>query len=229
MSKITKHLKELKNNSLLEEPKKTRFDYSLYSSTTKQLDPLYQSTCPEINQTFLLYSSNTRNPSNIKLIVPKVTNPLISRTSAKIMKEISLFKNNIEKNEKKSFSHDVGRQSEGYKNRSMLNLNRKNLDFSVREFIMNSPTKQNVIIPSVFKDKQYAKRLEQNKQYFSVSGGKNGMYCPSMKISSKFELTNKQQPLISKKISSNDEIFHNTFMKEMSVFKEKKMMEWKQL
>ena len=229
MSKITKHLKELKNNSLFEEPKKTQFEYSSYSSKIKQSDPLYQSTCPEINQTFLIYSSNTRSPSNIELIVPQVTNPLISRASDKIMKEITSFKSNIEKNEKKSFSSDGGRQNEGYKNRPMLNLSRKNLDFSVREFVMSSPTKQNVIMPSIFKDKQRAKRLEENKKYFSVSANKNGMYFPSMKNLSKFDLINKQQPLISKKTSSNDEMFHNTFMREMSAFKEKKMMEWKQL
>ena len=229
MSKISKQLKELRNNPLFNDTKKSQIDYSSYSSQTKKLDPLYQSSSPGINQSFLVYTSTSHNnANNIGLIVPQVTNPLISRGSEKIKKEISSFKNEFDHG-----SNGIGgsrqKQSEGFNNRPMLNLNRSDLDFSVKEYVMSSPTKKNVITASIFKDKQHEKRNELNRKYFSVAGNQDRMNHSYMKSNNVINLVSNQQPLISRKNAANDEMFHNAFMREMSMWKEKKIMEWKQL
>lgn len=229
MSKISKQLKELRNNPLFNDTKKSQIDYSSYSSQSKKLDPLYQSSSPGINQSFLIYTSNSHtNANNIGLIVPQVTNPLISRGSEKIKKEISSFKTEFDHSSNNGFGSRQ-KQSEGFNNRPMLNLNRSDLDFSVKEYVMSSPTKKNVVTASIFKDKQHEKRNEMNRKYFSVAGNQDRSNHSYMKANNVVNLMNNQQPFVSRKNAANDEMFHNAFMREMSMWKEKKIMEWKQL
>lgn len=220
MSNITKQLNELIISTLGSEQKENGLNRSIYSPSKykqKKIDPIYQSSSPSLNTKFIQYSSPSRSKNSIELIVPKATSPFVSHGTQKIKKEINFLNKNFNgitdnKTSSTDFFSTQSTSIEGYRNRPILNLQRNDLDFSAKNFVIDSPTNRMLVTPSLFG------KTHSRNNTFDIKP-----------LKAKKDSRASSCAIFTPKAPNHDEEEHKSFMREMSIWKEKKINEWKNL
>ena len=227
MSNITKQLNDLITSTLGSEEKDNGLNNSVFSDSKYQqrrLDPIYQSSSPSLNEKFIKYSSPSKTRNAIELIVPQHHSPFVSRASNKIRKEISTItqsltgvaSNGASSNDFYSSSPSQKNTIEGYRNRPVLNLQRNDLDFSAKNYIIDSPANRMVISPTIFRSS-----VKESNYYRSNSN--------QFKTSFKPKKETMNGIVFNQNTANHDLEEYNRFMRDMSAWKNKKINEWKKL
>ena len=191
----------------------------------KQSDPFYQSTSARLNYDYIKSTSpsKAKNPIQFILSTSSVRSPGKSNTiKSKINSMNRLFTTEpsvLVKDQSSKYSLSPSNQHSSklsYRNRPMLTLDRNELDFSPVSVIgMHSPTRKVLVTARgsyARKKKEDGKKLKlKTFQYSNSDKGMKGMF------------------LEKKMLPNKDVEEHKKYMKDLSMWMNKKRNEWKQL
>lgn len=211
MSNINKEINNIITNTL--GPETSSFydsnETSQYSSR-KKLDPLYMSSNPKINQSYLVYTSNNHGLNTkpyFDLISPQPNLNLSKHSTEKLHRHIKTITNeiygrNINMKDNSLRTKNECNLGEGFRNRPVLNLSRKDLDFSSKNILFNSPTSQNVTTSGLF--------LRRDLARSKINADKGGKKFNPLDFTAK-----------SKQNLNQDRMDHEKFMRDLSGWKAK--------
>ena len=190
---------------------------------TKQSEPFYQSTSARLNYDYIKSTSpsKTKNPIQFILSASSARSPGKSNTiKSKINSMNRIFTTEPSSHDKAqsskySLSPSNDQHKLSYRNRPMLTLDRSELDFSPLNVIgMHSPTHKVLVTARTSyarKKKEDVKKFKLKTFHHNNDKGMKGMF------------------LEKKMLPNKDVEEHKKYMKELSLWMNKKRNEWKQI
>lgn len=194
---------------------------SSLTSRRKHPDPLYQSSSTKLNYEFIRTTrpTHTKNPMDFILkkspARPSSKSHLIKKKINSMNKYLTINTEPNEPNNKFTISYE---KKKGFRNRPIVNLNRKDLDFKKKNLLGEfSPTNKMVVSARGFYGRT---RHEENTKFKLKEYNKNN---------TNNQVDSNTNRFLDKKIvhTNRNTLEHIKFMEDMSLWTNKIKNEWK--
>lgn len=207
MSNITNEINEIMTTVLSSEEDNQKTEFTKSYKSKPKLDPLYMSSNTMINSSYIVYNlpSHSNLSRNMFLLSPRKTIKLNPRPTEKIRKQIDKMYSTYNTFKNNKYNKDKNYVYEGYINRPIVKTNAKNLDFSVKNLLVGSPTHQITTSSGLLQRRDLAlKRLD-------IKNGKKG----------NTDFTCDSFHNLAKENIKRDKLEHDKFIRDLSNWKYK--------